>query len=116
MKAGLASLKKLTPKFYIDLENQTKQVCNIFHEWMVAHHFSDYQIIQFSSLFWFVPTHEKMKTLKNIPSNLNERFFELFKELLNKGIYLAPNAYEVSFMSSAHQGQVLEDLKNKLWK
>lgn len=116
MKAGLASLKKLTPQFYIDLENQTKEVCKIFHEWMIAHHFSDYQIIQFSSLFWFVPSHQKIKTLTDIPHNLNERFFELFKELLNKGIYLAPNAYEVSFMSSAHQGQVLEDLKNKLWK
>jgi glutamate-1-semialdehyde 2,1-aminomutase len=35
--------------------------------------------------------------------------------MLNKGVYLAPNAYEVGFGSLAHDEKVQEDLKHRLW-
>ncbi len=115
MIAGLTSLKKLTPTAYTTLETQTKKIATLFKEWGMGHGFSDYNILTHGSLFWAVPSNEKFTNIKHIPSNLNERFHELFKVFLNKGIYLAPNAWEVGFVSLAHDDKVVEDIKNKLW-
>jgi glutamate-1-semialdehyde 2,1-aminomutase len=38
----------------------------------------------------------------------------MFYQLLEKGIYLAPNAYEVGFCSLAHDQNVIADLKKRL--
>lgn len=115
MTAGLTTLKKLTPAAYATMETQTKKIATLFKEWGSANGFQDYNIITKGSLFWAVPSHEQFTNIKHIPSNLNERFHDLFKVFLNKGIYLAPNAWEVGFVSLAHDDKVIEDLKNKLW-
>lgn len=115
MTAGLTTLKKLTPAAYATMETQTKKIAALFKEWGSANGFSDYNILTKGSLFWAVPSNEKFTNIKHIPSNLNERFHELFKVFLNKGIYLAPNAWEVGFVSLAHDDKVIEDIKNKLW-
>jgi glutamate-1-semialdehyde 2,1-aminomutase len=47
---------------------------------------------------------------------MGERFYKLFETFLNKGIYLAPNGYEVGFVSLAHDEKVQEELKQRLWK
>jgi glutamate-1-semialdehyde 2,1-aminomutase len=52
--------------------------------------------------------------ISEIPENLTENFNKLFEVMLKRGIYLAPNAYEVGFVSLAHDDKVLEDLKNRL--
>lgn len=115
MVAGLTSLKKLTPEAYVTLENQTKKVVNVMGEWMKAKGFEDYQTIQYGSLFYPISTHNKLTNITQLPSNMNERFYSLFKAMLEKGVYLAPNAYEVGFGSLAHTDKVIEDLKNRLW-
>ena len=115
MAAGLATLKQLDTPFYTKLKTQTDQVLNCFREWLTANEFSDYKFIQFESLFWPVPSNENITTLSQIPSHLTDRFFKLFKQLLDKGIYLSPNAYEVGFGSIAHDESVLKDLKQRLW-
>ena len=115
MVAGLTSLKKLTPEAYVKLENNTKAVVNTMAEWMRAKGFEDYQTIQYGSLFYPISTHDKLSNINQLPKNMNERFFNLFKTMLDKGIYLAPNAYEVGFGSLAHDAKVVEDLKNRLW-
>jgi glutamate-1-semialdehyde 2,1-aminomutase len=115
MVAGLTSLKKLTPDAYVKLELNTKAVVNTMAEWMKAKGFEDYQTIQYGSLFYPISTHDKLNNITQLPKNMNERFFSLFKTMLDKGIYLAPNAYEVAFGSLAHDAKVIEDLKNRLW-
>ena len=56
-----------------------------------------------------------MRSLVKIPESLNADFKILFELLLNKGVYIAPNAFEVGFISSAHGDEkVLADLKKKL--
>ena len=57
----------------------------------------------------------RIKKAIDIPSTLNHDFIPLFETLLNKGIYLSPNAYEVGFLSLAHDDQVIADLEKKLW-
>lgn len=115
MVAGLTALKKLTPEAYVQLEKNTKNVVSVMSEWMKAKGFEDYQTIQYGSLFYPISTHDKLTNITQLPKNMNERFFELFKTMLNKGVYLAPNAYEVGFGSLAHTEKVVEDMKNRLW-
>ncbi len=115
MAAGLVNLKKLTPEAYVKLNTNTTGVVKVMTEWMNANGFDDYQTIQYESLFYPISTHEKLTNITQLPKNMNERFFALFKVMLDKGIYLAPNAYEVGFGSIAHDEKVIEDLKNRLW-
>ncbi len=115
MIAGLTTLKKLTPAAYTAMDTQTKKIASLFTEWGAKNGFADYNVLTKGSLFWAVPSNERFTNIKHIPANLNERFHELFKVFLNKGIYLAPNAWEVGFVSLAHDDKVVEDIKNKLW-
>lgn len=115
MIAGLTSLKKLTPEAYKKLKSNTQNVVQIFSEWMKANGFDDYQTIQYGSLFWPISTQDKLTNITQLPTNMNERFYRLFEIFLNKGIYLAPNAYEVGFGSLAHDEKIQEELKQRLW-
>jgi glutamate-1-semialdehyde 2,1-aminomutase len=115
MTAGLTALKKLTPDVYAQIEKNTKAVVSIMNDWMVKNGFEDYQTVQYGSLFYPISTHKKLKNIADLPANMNERFKKLFEIFLNKGIYLAPNAYEVGFGSLAHDEKVQEELKRRLW-
>lgn len=115
MAAGLANMKKLTPEAYKRLDHYSAEIVKLLQEWSQSFGFEDYSLKRFGSLFWAYPGKGEMKDITQIPSNLNERFHELFKVLLNKGIYLAPNAWEVGFVSLAHNEKVLAEMKKRLW-
>ncbi|MGE3611607.1 MAG: glutamate-1-semialdehyde 2,1-aminomutase [Bacteriovoracaceae bacterium] len=115
MAAGLVNLKKLTPEAYQQLDKNTAGVVAVMDDWMKKNGFEDYQTIRHGSLFWPISTHQKLINITQLPKNMNERFYKLFEIMLNKGIYLAPNAYEVGFGSLAHTSAVQEDLKQRLW-
>jgi glutamate-1-semialdehyde 2,1-aminomutase len=115
MAAGLVNLKKLTPVAYENLEKNSLAIASIFENWMLKSGFEDYQLIRSHSLFWPISTHHQLKNILQLPSNMNERFYKLFETLLNKGIYLAPNAYEVGFVSLSHGKAIQDELKERLW-
>jgi glutamate-1-semialdehyde 2,1-aminomutase len=115
MAAGLVNLKKLTPEAYAKLEENSEAVVSILSDWMSKNGFEDYQMIRYGSLFYPIPTHNRLRRISDLPSNMGERFRSLFEVLLNKGIYLAPNGYEVGFVSLAHDKAVQEELKKRLW-
>ena len=88
-----------------------------FGRWLKEYNngeFGHYHLVQKDSLFWFV-SKENVRSIPELPSKISEQFLPLFETLLGKGIYLAPNAYEVGFCSLAHNKEVLEDLKQRLW-
>lgn len=123
MRAGLATLKILSEVgFYENLEKITKDIVHIFSDWSQQYQggrFNHYHFEQVSSLFWPVRKGKKdsgrIRNIKNLPISLKEDFFALFQVLLEKGIYLAPNAYEVGFVSLAHM-DALTELENRLYK
>lgn len=115
MVAGLANLQQLTPEFYQQLEDTSDKIVATFSEWLKDGEFSDYEIVQYKSLFWMIPGDKNIIRPSQMPANLADRFYELFKTLLNKGIYLSPNAYEIGFGSIAHGEKVIEELKRRLW-
>ncbi|MCO4753143.1 MAG: glutamate-1-semialdehyde 2,1-aminomutase [Bacteriovoracaceae bacterium] len=114
MVAGLATLKQLDDNFYEKLNQNAQAIVEIFKDWMSQNGFEDYEIVQYKSLFWPVPA-KAPKAANQIPANLLERFNELFKVCLEKGIYLSPNGYEIGFVSAAHDQAVQEELKKRLW-
>jgi glutamate-1-semialdehyde 2,1-aminomutase len=116
MAAGLVNCQKLTHSAYEKLEQYSINVVAIMQDWMNKNGFEDYQIIRYGSLFYPIPTHNKLTNITQLPHNMGERFYKLFETFLNKGIYLAPNGYEVGFVSLAHDEKVQEELKQRLWK
>jgi glutamate-1-semialdehyde 2,1-aminomutase len=116
MVGGLTTLKQMTPENYKIIEVQTEKVVNLLTSWMQHFNngqFSMFKVIHFSSLFWIVPSLHVAK-LADIPANLTENFNKLFEVLLDRGIYLAPNAYEVGFVSLAHTDEVIRDMEHRL--
>lgn len=117
MVGGLETLSQMNDESYSVLEENTKKIANIFKKWLAEYDngkFSNYNVIHTASLFWIVPG-DKIKCVNNIPGNIGEDFVPLFELLLEKGIYLSPNAYEVGFASLAHDEKVIEDLEKRLW-
>jgi len=115
MVAGLANLEQLTPDFYNKLETQSEDIYKVFTQWFAKSEFSDYSLKSYSSLFWPIPTTNNILNPHEVPKNINERFYKLFETLLNKGVYLSPNAFEVGFVSIAHDQKIAQELEERLW-
>ena len=117
MVGGLTTLKKMTKEAYREIEENTKRMVSIFSKWLSEYNdgeFSKYKVVSESSLFWIVPA-EKVSNVNEIPADLTDQFDGLFALLLEKGIYLSPNAYEVGFSSLAHNKEVATELEKRLW-
>lgn len=72
-------------------------------------------ITSHSSLFWIHGrSAHPIRTIEGIPAGQGENFKKLFLNCLDKGIYLAPNAYEVGFVSLAHSESLLEEAAGKI--
>ncbi|MFI5389911.1 MAG: glutamate-1-semialdehyde 2,1-aminomutase [Bacteriovoracales bacterium] len=118
MVGGLSTLKKLNQSTYTDLENNTKKIVELFSKWFLNYNhgqFAHMKTISYGSLFWFVPNKNDIKKIPDIPESLSGDFVGLFSTLLEKGIYLSPNAYEVGFTSLAHDSDVISKLKKRLF-
>jgi glutamate-1-semialdehyde 2,1-aminomutase len=116
MVGGLETLKQMTPEAYQSLEANTLAIKKCFREWFDTFEngrFKELSIISEGSLFWIHPG-VAPKNASTIPADLTDKFYDLFSVLLEKGIYLAPNAYEVSFVSMAHDEKTLAELKERL--
>ncbi len=68
------------------------------------------QVTQEASLFWIHGTTAvPIRAIEAIPGNQGAQFKQLFLKSLDKGVYLAPNAYEVGFVSWAHSDELLSE-------
>ncbi|MBT7610867.1 MAG: glutamate-1-semialdehyde 2,1-aminomutase [Bacteriovoracaceae bacterium] len=117
MVAGFHTLKQMTDEAYQQIEYHTRLITNLFREWFLEYNngqFNDFKVIEHSSLFW-ITKDDSVSRACDIDANLSDKFLDLFELLLAKGIYLSPNAYEVGFSSLAHDQQVLQELKKRLY-
>ena len=55
-----------------------------------------------------------MRTLRSLPADAGTSFAALFHPLLERGIYLAPSAFEVGFLSAAHTEAHVDTLAQAL--
>jgi len=118
MVAGIETLKQLTSDKYKLMKENTQKIIKLFERWFKEYNGGEFKMmnaVSDESLFWFKPVKESIKSADKIPSNLMEHFVPMFDILLKKGIYLAPNAYEVGFVSTAHNENVIADLEKRLF-
>lgn len=115
MRAGLATLKKMKKMNGWDLLNQkSKEFAETLQKKFDSQE-SQLQVEYYSSLFWI---HQKTKNpirkIDDIPPGQSEIFKKLFLSVLDSGIYLSPNAYEVGFLSMAHTNEDLNQTIEKI--
>jgi glutamate-1-semialdehyde 2,1-aminomutase len=115
MTAGLAMLRKLLrDKPYARLEQKT-EILSAALEKAARDAGAQVRVQRFASMFWAVLGEVKtsdhwVRAPEQTPSTQKERYAKGFHALLDRGIYLAPSGYEVSFLSTAHTEAHFEKL------
>jgi glutamate-1-semialdehyde 2,1-aminomutase len=102
VSAGLATLKKLqVPGFYDRLAATTRSLCEGLVSATRKHGiaFSAQSVGGMFGLYFRVAA---PSTYAEVLEGDTERFKQFFHEMLQRGIYLAPSAYEAGFTSAAH--------------
>jgi glutamate-1-semialdehyde 2,1-aminomutase len=111
MVAGLTTLKKMKRENGWDiLKRRTEMFVSQLQSGFNKTE-SHLQVSSYASLFWIhgKSTAEVLRSIDAIPKNQSQDFKNIFLKSLNKGIYLAPNAYEVGFVSLAHSEALLSE-------
>jgi glutamate-1-semialdehyde 2,1-aminomutase len=113
MRAGLRTLEKMKRLNGWQVLNERGSYFSSKLKPMLNKHHLD--ISQYSSLFWIhEKTEKEIRTIEQIPQNQQQSFKNLFLNLLTEGVYLAPNAYEVGFISLAHTDEILDETIQKI--
>lgn len=108
MSAGLAMLRKLRrDNPYPVLEARAEALANRLEKSALAHWDIPVRVQRFASVFWMVMGEIKtadgqVRTPEQTPAAQKEAFARGFHGFLERGIYLAPSGYEVSFLSTVH--------------
>ena len=109
MRAGLATLQKLERvKAYDKLEKKTQAFCDQVNSELKSRG-AGHEITRQASIFWLhLKTEKPIRRIEEIPSASSANFAKVFHAALDQGVYLAPSAFEVNFMSLAHSDDLLE--------
>jgi len=109
MRAGLVTLKKMQRlDGWNILEKRTHKFADMLRAGF-AKKGVPLHVSQVASLFWIHgPAATEIRSIAQIPGDQGATFKKLFLKSLDKGVYLAPNAYEVGFVSMAHSDEILE--------
>lgn len=107
-RAGLATLKKAERESAIEILGQRT-------DWFAAElraRFAKggvaWDVTNVASIFWIHPkTDQPIRSLLDVPASMRENFPKFFHAALAEGIYLAPSAFEVGFVSWAHSEEIL---------
>ncbi len=111
MSAGIATLRKLRREDpYKKLEAKTENLSRAL-EAKARERGIQLLVQRYASLFWMVfGGNRPVRAISEIPKEQKESYARAFHSFLEKGIYLAPSGYEVSFLSTAHEDAHLERL------
>ncbi|MEK7775254.1 MAG: glutamate-1-semialdehyde 2,1-aminomutase, partial [Candidatus Zixiibacteriota bacterium] len=105
MVAGLTTLKKLADgTIYAQLEERNRRFVS---QLMGELKGSNVNIAGMASMFWIVFQWEIPRSADDINPDGVTRFNKMHEKILEAGIYFPPSAYEVCFLSSAHDEATL---------
>lgn len=108
MAAGLAMLELVQePGFHARLSAQTSALCEGLED---AAHAAGIAVTtnQVGGMFGLFFTDEIVESYAQATACDITTFNRFFHAMLQRGVYLAPSAYEAGFMSSAHDAAVIE--------
>jgi glutamate-1-semialdehyde 2,1-aminomutase len=109
MRAGLATLQKIERVgAYAQLEKRTDGFCDGLNAELQRRGLP-FQLTRAASIFWLhARTNDVIRRIGQIPEDHSTAFAKVFHGALARGVYLAPSGFEVSFMSLAHDDELLE--------
>lgn len=108
MAAGIAQLTECAkPGFYEDQQKRTETFVGNVNAHASAKGYN-FEMVTVGSIFWLSFDGKKsIKSAHQIDGTM-DGFKNLFRELLNRGVYIGPSGYEVGFISQAHTPEKLE--------
>ncbi|MBB1086866.1 glutamate-1-semialdehyde 2,1-aminomutase [Lysobacter sp. SG-8] len=102
MAAGLATLDLIRqPGFHDELERRTHQLCDGL-EAAAREAGVTFHTTRAPGMFGLYFREGPVDTFEDAKASDGERFKRFFHGMLERGVYLAPSAFEAGFMSSAH--------------
>ncbi len=108
MAAGLAALEKTgQPGFYEELERKGALLQSGLEN-AAADAGITATVVRQGSLWWTVFQNEAPRAFEAIDGSKMEIYGRLHRDLIERGIYLAPSGWEVGFVSAAHTDQDIE--------
>lgn len=109
MSAGIAALKILQrPGFYDELNEKSAETADQLRD-VVRRVGIDVQLNSIGSLMTAFFTKAEVADFDGAMQSDTNRYGAHFRQMLSRGIYLAPSQFEVAFISAAH---TTEELKN----
>lgn len=110
--AGLATLKIVSqPKFFETLTQITADCMQGLVKAARAAGIENFSADSVGGMFGVYFSTGLPKTLGDVTASDREMFNRFFHAMLDRGVYLAPSAYEAGFLSIQHQGEPLEILQ-----
>ena len=108
MAAGIAQLRALfEPGMYDQLERAGAAFEQGVRDAFQAHSIPA-QLHRIGSIFGIFFNAQPVKDLSSVRSSDAKAYAEFFHAMLDRGVYLAPSAFEVGFISSAHSRADIE--------
>ena len=108
MAAGCATLDLLNDDAHAHLEALGTLLETLVTP-VLARHGHPMRLVRQASLFWFSPGAEAPPRRSDlIPSTAGVLYADVHQGLLERGYMLAPSAYEVGFLSTAHEAHHIE--------
>jgi glutamate-1-semialdehyde 2,1-aminomutase len=113
MAAGLATLNELTPDVHDAIVAKTERLVRGVRE-IAARHGIPLTADFAGSMWGFFFRAEPVRNFADAKTSDVDRFRRFFHAALDRGVYLAPSAFEAAFMSFAHSDRDLDDTLDRL--
>jgi glutamate-1-semialdehyde 2,1-aminomutase len=101
MAGGLATLRALTPALHARIEARTARLVTGLRE-IAARHDVPFTAAHAGSMWGLFFRAEPVRSYADAKESDTAMFRRFFHAALDRGVYLAPSAFEAAFMSAAH--------------
>ena len=113
MAAGLATLCALTEEIHDEIARRTERLVQGLRG-IAARHRVPFTADSAGSMWGFFFREEPVRSFADAKTSDVARFGKFFHAALDRGVYLAPSAFEAAFMSSAHTNPVIDETLDRL--
>ena len=111
--ALIATLTALTPSLHDAITERTTRLVRGLRE-TAARHGVPFTADCAGSMWGFFFRAEPVRTFAEAKTSDVERFKRFFHAALDRGVYLAPSAFEAAFLSAAHSDQDIDETLDRL--
>jgi glutamate-1-semialdehyde 2,1-aminomutase len=113
MAAGAATLGQLTDELHEEIARRTDRLV-LGLRGIAAHHHVPFTAQSAGTMWGFFFRNEPVRSFADAKTSDVARFARFFHAALERGVYLAPSAFEAAFMSSAHTDDVVDETLDRL--